>query len=73
MERQLPYAISYNTVTYWRKIEDGFLWGVFICQITLQLFQINSVNHLLDSMGCIADVLNMLNYISLYYMVCCML
>ena len=63
MERQLPYAISYNTVTYWRKIEDGFLWSVFICQITLQLFQINSVNHLLDSMGCIADVLNMLNYI----------
>lgn len=63
MERQLPYAISYNTVTYWRKIEDGFLWGVFICQITLQLFQINSVNHLLDSMGCIVDILNMLNCI----------
>ena len=41
MERQLPYAISYNTITCWRKIEDGFLWCVFICQITLQLFQIN--------------------------------
>ena len=47
MERQLPYAINYNMVTYRRKIEDGFLWGVFICQIILQLFQINSVNHLL--------------------------
>lgn len=60
MERQLPYAISYNTVTYWRKIENGFLWSVFICQIILQ---INCIKHLLDSMECIVDILNMLNCI----------
>lgn len=62
MERQLPYEISYNTVTCWRKIEDGFLWGVFICQIILQLFQINCIKHLLDSMECIVNILNLLNY-----------
>ena len=68
MERQLPYAISYNTITCWRKIEDGFLWCVFICQITLQLFQINSIKHLSDSSGCIVNILNMLNcfFIILY-------
>lgn len=62
MERQLPYEISYNTVTCWRRIEDGFLWGVFICQIILQIFQINCIKHLLDSMGNIVNILNVLNY-----------
>ena len=62
MERQLPYEISYNTVTCWRRIEDGFLWGVFICQIVLQIFQINCIKHLLDSMGNIVNILNVLNY-----------
>ena len=62
MGRQLPYEISYNTVACWRKIEDGFLWGVFICSISLQAFQEDCLKHSLDLMGCVINLLNMLNY-----------
>lgn len=65
MERQLPYEISYNTVAYWRKIENGFLWGVFICSILLQTFQVDCIKHSLDSTGSVINLLNILNYFSI--------
>lgn len=57
MERQLPYEISYNTVAYWRKVENGFLWSVFICSILLQTFQIDCLKHSLGSTECVINLL----------------
>lgn len=65
MERQLPYEISYNTVACWRKVENGFLWSVFICSISLQIFQIDCLNHSLCLTECVTNLLNMLNYFSI--------
>jgi len=65
MERQLPYEISYKTVAFWRNIENGFLWGTFICSILFQILQIDCISHSMDSMKCIANLFNVLNYISI--------
>ena len=65
MERQLPYEISYNTVAYWRKVENGYLWSVFICSILLQTFQIDCLKHSLGSTECVINLLNILNYFSI--------
>ena len=65
MERQLPYEISYNTVAYWRKVENGFLWSVFICSILLQIFQIDCLKHSLGLTECVTNLLNILNYFSI--------
>lgn len=65
MDRQLPYEISYKTIAFWRNIENGFLWSTFICSILLQTFQINCISHSLDSIKWIANLFNVLNYISI--------
>lgn len=65
MDRQLPYEISYKTIAFWRNIENGLLWSTFICSILLHTFQIDCISHSLDSMKWIANLLNVLNYISI--------
>lgn len=65
MDRQLPYEISYKTIAFWRNVENGFLWSTFICSILLQTFQIDCISHSLVSMKYIANLFNVLNYISI--------
>lgn len=65
MDRQLPYEISYKTLETGRNIENGLLWSTFICSILLQLFQINCLSQLLDSVKCIVNLCGVLNYISI--------
>lgn len=65
MDRQLPYEISYKTISFWRNIENVFLWSTFICSILLQSFQVNCIRQLLGTMTNLADFFKIVNYISI--------
>lgn len=51
MDRQLPYEKMYKGIACWRKVENIFLWGTFICQILLLVYQIDYVSQLLPKCG----------------------